>query len=103
MKVQEADSLTLTADMKGYLLIGRIQPYALAGLGFMHIDFEDKIGVPAAFDFSDTFFAIRLGGGIDYYWTENIVLDVELGGILTVEDPYDLNQFTFAFGMQYRF
>ena len=87
--------------MKAYLLTNRIQPYVLGGLGFMHVEIEDTVGV--GLDFSDTFFAIRLGGGVDYYWTENIVLDVELGGVLTVDDPFDLNQFTFAFGMQYRF
>ena len=90
----EFDTLTFTADLKGYLLTGRIQPYGLVGLGLMYVDTSG---------FDSTEFAARLGGGVDYYFTENFVLAAEIGGVLPTETLKEFDQFTFAFGMQYRF
>ena len=94
------DILTLTGDLKGYLLTGRIQPYGLAGVGFMYADVEDTAFI---FGFDETDFAARLGGGVDYYFTENLVFNAEIGGVLPTGRLEILDQFTFAFGIQCRF
>jgi opacity protein-like surface antigen len=92
--------LTFTADLKGYLLTGRIQPYGLVGVGFMYLDLEET-DFFFAVDFTD--FAARLGGGVDYYFTENLVFNAEIGGVLPTGTLEDLDQFTFSAGLQYRF
>ena len=100
LNFMKLDILTFTADLKGYLLTGRIQPYALVGLGFMRVDSEETAFF-FAFDFTD--FATRLGGGVDYYFTENIVFGLELGGVLPTGTLKDQDQFTFSAGLHYRF
>lgn len=101
VKVIEADTWTLTGDIKGYVFTKRFQPYVLAGLGIMHTKQKDTLGL--GFTESTEEFAVRLGGGIDYYLTENFVFEVELGGVLPSGDLKDLDLFTFAVGLQYRF
>ncbi|HIF91700.1 MAG: porin family protein [Myxococcales bacterium] len=100
VEVLNPDFLTFTADLKGYLLTGRVQPYALAGLGIMHLDSPDT---PFFFPFDFTNFAARLGCGVDYYLTENFVLNAEIGGVIPTGTLEDHEQFTFSAGLQYRF
>ena len=52
---------------------------------------------------SETEVAVRLGGGFDYYWTENHVIEFELGGVIPSGDLKDGDVFTFVVGYQYRF
>jgi opacity protein-like surface antigen len=77
-KLATADTLAVTVNAKGYPLTGRFQPYGLLGLGFMRSYFEHGT--------NDSVFAVRLGGGADFYATENIVVFVEGSYMLPTAD-----------------
>jgi len=85
---------TLTGNVKAYGLLGRIQPYAVLGLGALV--FEHKQG-------SDSGFVARLGGGLDLYLTDSVVFDVEIAYALPTGSIDDLPFATFAAGIQYRY
>jgi opacity protein-like surface antigen len=85
---------TLTANVKAYGLLGRIQPYGVLGLGALV--FDEKQG-------SDSAFAMRLGGGLDLYLTDSIVFDVEIAYVLPTGSIDDLPFATFGAGIQYRY
>ena len=65
----------LTANAKGILLTGRIQPYLVAGMGMVRAKLADSsgtlgtLGLPSTRHISG--FAMRLGGGVDVYTTEH--------------------------------
>jgi hypothetical protein len=48
-------------------------------------------------------FAVRLAGGLEYYATQTVVLQAELGGILTSGDVKNTDLFTANFGVLLRF
>ena len=91
------------------ILSGRIQPYALTGIG---------VGIWSSPNGDGVGFVARLGLGVDFYATEHIVLSLEstydfsaggnpiettdsvTGGILPVDN---LDQISLAFGVAYRF
>jgi len=60
----ELDVFTFTANVKGYLLTGRVQPFLLAGIG---ASVWDANVVSSASGFS-----ARFGGGVDFYLTEGL-------------------------------
>ena len=101
VKLLEVNTWTLTGDIKGYLPMGPFQPYVLAGLGIMHTKQKSTLGIGSKASTEE--FVVRLGGGIDYYLTENYVFEVELGGVLPSGDLKGLDLFTFAVGLQYGF
>lgn len=101
--VGEVDAWTLTADIKGYLLTNRLQPYVVAGLGYMHQKLSGALDFAPGRGGSDGDFAARVGGGIDYYLTERILFEIELGGLIPMRDLSGRDQFTFAAGLQARF
>ena len=64
-------SVTFTGNLKYYILTGRIQPFLLAGvgLGWQSFDLNGVGNLESA-----SGLAGRLGGGLDFYLTENIAL-----------------------------
>jgi hypothetical protein len=72
------------------VLIGRIQPYALAGVGVMTVDRE--IGL-----------ALRMGGGIDVYATPNIVVNASATYLAPYSGVARFNAVTLGAGLDYRF
>lgn len=88
------DGWTLTANAKLYPLLGRIQPYALAGVG--GIVFNEKKG-------HDSGFVARLGGGVDLYISDRVVVDVEIAYLFPATPVSELQFATFAAGVQYRY
>ncbi len=85
---------SLTANAKGYPLLGRIQPYAVVGIGALV--FNEKRG-------NDHSFVARMGGGIDVFISDAVVLDLEIVYVFPA-GPLDDYQFTtFAAGIQYRY
>ncbi len=68
-----ADTLAFTVNARFYPLIGRIQPYALIGLGGVNSWLNSNLGSSATF----TSFAGRFGVGLDIYITPNIALTSE--------------------------
>ena len=77
-KAAKLKTVTATANAKGYLLTGRIQPYLLTGIGLMHSDLDGTTGgfggLPKKQ--SDDFLA-RFGGGVELYIDPETVLTLE--------------------------
>ena len=61
-----ADVLVVSANTKGYFRTGRIQPFLMFGTGLMTIETSPMN--------SDKGFALRLGAGVDYNLTTNVVV-----------------------------
>jgi opacity protein-like surface antigen len=78
-----------------------LQPYLLAGLGYMHAKVKERFDT--GLGGSDGDFAMRVGGGVDFYLTDYLVFQVELGGVVPTRNISGLDQFTFATGLQARF
>ena len=51
----------------------------------------------------DTGGAFRFGGGIDSYFTENALVNLEFSYVLARGDVSDLNYFSLGGGIQYHF
>jgi opacity protein-like surface antigen len=123
MGSDDIDMFVVTTDIKGYLMTGRYQPYLLAGGGTMHIDTEvtNPTGIgktmsnpfppPDNFpiitpvvqsrDYTD--FVFRLGGGIDVYATDNVVVNIGASYLLPLGEVSGLRLFTVGGGLEYRF
>jgi len=95
------EALTVTGNLKGYLLTGRVQPFVLAGVGLMHATSEDKVGIGIKPD-GDSF-AARFGGGVDLYVNRNFVIVVEGDYLLPTGKLNELKGVTWSVGLQYRF
>ncbi len=88
-----SSSRTLTANVKGYPLTGRIQPYAVGGIGILY---EQTKGRGSLQEFEG-----RLGLGIDFFITNNIVANLECAYGLPISDLNDYLFFPIVFGLQY--
>jgi hypothetical protein len=103
---------TVTLNAKFLIPTWRLHPYLLLGIGAQYYDL-DAAGVFADFglDFSDSGWALagRPGVGLDAYITKNILLNVEVSGVLatsnpsTIPDVGDFFYLTAGAGLQYRF
>lgn len=99
-KVTELETWTLTANSKFFFTTDRVQPYVKFGMGLMEGELDDDFpGV----DEDETAFTVRLGGGLDYYATENIVVTGGLDYLIPTGDLDDFDYLTFGAGVQYRF
>jgi opacity protein-like surface antigen len=103
----EYDPIVVTANVKGYLLTGRYQPFLLVGAGAMTA--ETKIRNPVGLAFtgidseSDNAFAMRFGGGIDVYATKNVAVTVDVDYVLPFGNLDSLDYVTIGWGLKYRF
>jgi hypothetical protein len=88
------DGWSMTLNGKLYAFLGRVQPYGLFGMG--GIAFDKKRGDDAAF-------LARLGGGIDFYLTDHVVIDFEAAYAMPAGSLDDLQFATFGLGIQYRY
>lgn len=91
-----------TVNIKGYLLTGRFQPYALFGLGTMSIESESRGGGVSESQTSGML-ALRFGGGIDIYATRNWVVTGGIDYVYSATSIAHLNYLSVAVGLQYRF
>ncbi len=94
----DIDVWNVTWNAKAFLLTGRWQPYALFGMGVAEANLD---GPGGSIDEND--FAIRVGGGLDFYVTEHVALTVESAWIKPTDDIKDVNYVTIGGGIQYRF
>jgi opacity protein-like surface antigen len=101
LDIFEFETITLTGNAKGYLLTGRIQPFFLAGAGFMRVN--QKEHVVSVGNRKEEAFAARFGAGIDFYFTPNIVGIVEGGYVLATGKLDGLDHVLWSIGLQYRF
>jgi opacity protein-like surface antigen len=76
----DLEAWMLSANGKFYPLDGRIQPYALFGMGWQHAEFERGDN----WELNDDAFALRFGVGVDVYFTEMIGMAAEGGYVLPV-------------------
>jgi opacity protein-like surface antigen len=95
-------ALTGTANVKGILLPGRVQPYAQVGIGGTYVDAEARfLGTTVAED-SSTEFTFRGGGGVDVYLTPRVSLYTEATYVLLTGDLGG-GFVPLVFGAQYHF
>jgi opacity protein-like surface antigen len=103
---------TFTVNAKFLIPTWRLHPYLYLGIGGQYYDL-DATGefAGAGLDFSEKgwAFAGRPGLGLDIYITENILVNVEVAGVLatanpsTIPDIGDMFYMTVGGGLQYRF
>ena len=87
-----------TANFKASCPLGRVQPYALAGLGLLYAKPDQGSSGDS------TNFATRFGAGLDIYLTKNWVLAAEASYMLPVANLLDqgLDYMTIGAGFVYR-
>jgi opacity protein-like surface antigen len=87
-------------DAKIYILTEQIQPYLLLGMGAYHLDFI----VPTVLGLRDaTSFSPRLGGGVDYYFTDHVGFTSEVNYVIGTHKINERNRVAVEFGLFYRF
>jgi len=96
----KAQLVTFTANAKGYLLTGRWQPFALVGVGMCWQEAWDDFTGESV---DETAFAARFGGGIDFYLTESIALNVNSAYVLPTGDLDGGDYISLVVGAQFRF
>ena len=94
----DAEPVEDTANVKGYLLTGRFQPFLLVGGGAMTAEFT---GLSATARLNN--FAMRFGGGIDLYATKHVVVSVGADYVLPFGSLEDLDYISIGGGFEYRF
>ena len=82
------------------LPLGRVQPYALIGLGFMNINGSG--GNPGSAALADDGFIMRFGGGIDMCITEHWSTGPEVAYVLPFGDIDNLDLVTVSMGVTYK-
>jgi opacity protein-like surface antigen len=100
------EPIVVTANVKGYLLTGRYQPFLKVGGGVMTAESkfkDDNVVLPLPRNESENAFAMRFGGGVDLYATKNIVVSLEADYVLPFGNLDDLDYVSIGWGVQYRF
>lgn len=97
--VTDAEAVTFTGNLKAYLPLGRVQPFVLAGIGLGYVK-NSVAGIKIA---SDTAFAARFGGGIDFWLTESWALQASTSYVLQTGDLDGLDYVSLLLGAQFRF
>jgi opacity protein-like surface antigen len=90
-----------TANVKGYILTGRFQPFLLFGMGYLNMTYPGTNRAGDANPGDD--FAMRFGIGMDTCLTEHIAIGPEVAYVLPIGDVDDLSFVTVALGLQYKF
>ncbi len=109
IKVLELETWTFTGNLKGYLLTermdaamcGAVHPFLVAGVGLMHFDVKDKLGLGASGDGEDV--AARFGGGIELYSSYGIGGYLDVTYLLTTGDVEGLDHVGLTLGVLFRF
>lgn len=99
--VFKVETLNFFANLKGYILTGRIQPFAQVGAGLMHAKVDDKLSLNTL-EGGDAFVA-RFGGGVDLYISPHFAFSVEGDYLLPTGSQNQLNSGTWSAGIKYRF
>lgn len=97
---------TVSVNAKVFALTGRVQPYALLGMG-VGIASGDKLGdigfTGALADGSDIGFTGRVGAGGDLWITESLAASLEAGYVLPTGRIKDFDNVAVAWSLVYRF
>lgn len=98
--VGEVNGWSVGLDQKVYLLHGRFQPFALAGIGILDVETTNALaGNPSK---TDDGAALRFGGGLDIYATNKVVVTTDVSYLLGVGDLDDYGITVFGIGFLYR-
>jgi opacity protein-like surface antigen len=94
----DTNLLTFTGNLKAYLATGRVQPFALVGIG------ATRVGLAAGGgSASESAFGARFGGGLDFYVTEQIALQARASYVLATGDLDGFDYISLVMGAQFRF
>ena len=99
------EPVVFTVNAKVHFMLGRIQPYLLAGYGGMtgRVEIVDTAGGGTSDTERYWDYALRFGGGFDVYVTEHIVVNTEVGYVYPRGEVNDFDQLSFGWGLEYRF
>lgn len=105
----DTQSFSFFANAKGYPLAGRFQPYGLFGIGVQAASISRDYYRYYDSD-TDATFAMKVGGGIDIYFTDHILGYFDVNYMFTASDlnfggPTSIgtNIIPMSWGVQYRF
>jgi opacity protein-like surface antigen len=101
------EPVVVTANGRGYIPLwnDRIQPFGLFGAGLATVKGKarDSLGLGVRASDRETEFALRGGGGVDFYVTPNIVVTFETDYVQAFGALDDFNYLSIGLGAQYRF
>ncbi len=95
------DVLTVTANAKGFLPLGRVQPFALLGGGVMRS--SDGAFQTLARGDTDAGYVARFGAGVDLYATRRMLLSLGAAYVLPTGATSDLHYVSIGGNLQFRF
>ena len=87
---------SVSANLKGYLMTGRWQPYAVLGLGYLSMESD-----PGSHEEGD--FMMRFGGGFEFNLTKNWQIGPEVAYVLPFGDLDNFDFLTVSGGVRYSF
>jgi len=88
----------IAANAKGYLFLGRVQPYVLIGAGVMSVELDGEL--PSS---KDSAFSMNFAGGADIYLTEQVSFNAELRWVLPTGKLDGFDELSVLWGFQYHF
>jgi len=91
----DVDGFAVTANGKFFLPLGRVEPWVMAGLGFLDIDRDNN-------QRRDDI-AFRFAGGLDAYVTPRFALYLEAAYMQPTGDVKDWSYATYGAGLLFRF
>lgn len=98
----DLEGVTFTTNGKFHLLRGRVQPYALIGLGVSYLEATASLGSRSVSG-DDAAFAFRGGGGVDVHLTEHVLLAAEATYLLNTDALSSFDMVPILASVQYRF
>lgn len=99
----EYDAWQMGVNAKGFVLTGKWQPFVLAGLGFAHGEVTQNNLPPGPANPKATEdFAMRFGGGLDWYFMDHVLATVDITYLVHAGDLSDFNVASLSWGIQYR-
>lgn len=98
--VGEVNGWYLGLDQKVYLLHGRFQPFALAGVGLLTMETSNATGTNP--NKTDDGCGLHFGGGLDIYATNKVVVSTDISYVFGVGDVSDYGVTVFGLGILYR-
>ena len=116
--ILEGDTWALSADVEIHPWTGRVQPFVVAGVGWLWADLEEKpirasagnpgtpdpevVKLGLGIDSGDGFMA-RFGGGVEFYLTDYFFFHADASYVLGTGDVDDLDYISVGWGLGCRF
>ncbi len=94
---RDTDVLAFTGNLKAYLMTGKVQPFAVVGIGILRAE-SKFLGISV----SDTDLAARFGGGVDLYDSPNVSFGATVSYVLTTGNVDGFDYVSLVLAFQYR-